>query len=1033
MPEFNEQDIWKFKDLLSKWIDKERAKGLIIKSKATPKPEQPWVLQKVASWVWTQLARWPKMLWEVWWEIAWGLRSFWADISKISKWELDREGGVEKWLLGRTAQTVQDIWTDIKDAKTSEVMGKQSSTSSLLQSMWVIAWGVSETIWDAFMSWLKTVAPEEVKQSLQDGLQSAMQSKWWEMVMSEVNEALEWYEYLKQTDPEKARNYKAFFWGLQLAADATWLWTVKKWVTWLKEGWKVLQEWLETWVKQVWGMTKKWLWQVTDFAKKGLDVSKWKISAWFDNKQVILDRLKAVAKKPWVAIEAWTEKVAWKILWSSSWNKELFKAASPSYQTLWKDKNIVNIWKNVQKADETVLKYWHKPVDTETRALAYKDSMKKVWDQVEKARWKAVEKVNWKQFSKIIDDEIAGKVKRWEYIPSDDADIKALKWLSDYYKKQWNIDVPTLWGMRSRLNAETSFKQQNPFGDMYNTVLKKLWNEIRTTENNIIWNVKGTQFKELMWEYRALAETYPDIVKANIKNMRAKGSSLEESFSRISGAWDIIKWGISTFTKGPEWIATMWKWLWKVALWKLYWKMKDPDFLVKEGYKKLGGIKKSIPKQVIKKPLALPVWKTKRHITTPQTIEKWIIQESKKDLLTTKFWRNINNTQSENYKLSKTIIKETDNIDDLKNLKNDIRDLWLWKEKELLTEIDSKIIWIENINKIESISSTLKKKYWDDLLSKFKNLYWDEKRVIKSKSGDKYSEIEFLESKNAKDFSNAAQEYLSQNPWEQTRTVQDIFDEMKDKIFMEKYKSTLKTPSITRPKSIIKEPVKLWKSIETSKPNTTIKKPSNIDTWIKKVEPSLQKTKTNDTVKSLDVKKDTMSESDLISEAKKYKSVDEFVKNYNIPYKKNIDISKPITVVTWSKVNPEIKKLGKWGGRYWDGIYFSTDIDKAKGYGDLYTTELKINNPMYSDSIYTIDEISKNIWVNKKDLDKVFFGDNAKSWREISENIGYLEKREVIFNKFKKYYDAVIEEDWFEIAYLRPWKFSATKLKDLYK
>ena len=75
----------------------------------------------------------------------------------------------------------------------------------------------------------------------------------------------------------------------------------------------------------------------------------------------------------------------------------------------------------------------------------------------------------------------------------------------------------------------------------------------------------------------------------------------------------------------------------------------------------------------------------------------------------------------------------------------------------------------------------------------------------------------------------------------------------------------------------------------------------------------------------------------------------------------------------------------------------------------------------------------KNIWVNKKDLDKVFFGDNAKSWREISENIGYLEKREVIFNKFKKYYDAVIEEDWFEIAYLRPWKFSATKLKDLYK
>jgi hypothetical protein len=37
-----------------------------------------------------------------------------------------------------------------------------------------------------------------------------------------------------------------------------------------------------------------------------------------------------------------------------------------------------------------------------------------------------------------------------------------------------------------------------------------------------------------MQEYRALAETYPDVIKANIKNMRAKGSPIEESFSRIS-------------------------------------------------------------------------------------------------------------------------------------------------------------------------------------------------------------------------------------------------------------------------------------------------------------------------------------------------------------------------------------------------------------------------------------------------------------------------------------------------------------------
>jgi len=43
-----------------------------------------------------------------------------------------------------------------------------------------------------------------------------------------------------------------------------------------------------------------------------------------------------------------------------------------------------------------------------------------------------------------------------------------------------------------------------------------------------------------MREYKALAETYPDILKANIKNMRAKGLSIEESFGRISGIGDIL-------------------------------------------------------------------------------------------------------------------------------------------------------------------------------------------------------------------------------------------------------------------------------------------------------------------------------------------------------------------------------------------------------------------------------------------------------------------------------------------------------------
>jgi hypothetical protein len=52
---------------------------------------------------------------------------------------------------------------------------------------------------------------------------------------------------------------------------------------------------------------------------------------------------------------------------------------------------------------------------------------------------------------------------------------------------------------------------------------------------------------------------------------------------------------------------------------------------------------------------------------------------------------NKNNPEAFNYKLSKQVISETDNIDDLKSLKKDIQDLGLVKQKELIEEIDSKI------------------------------------------------------------------------------------------------------------------------------------------------------------------------------------------------------------------------------------------------------------------------------------------------------------------------------------------------------
>jgi len=84
---------------------------------------------------------------------------------------------------------------------------------------------------------------------------------------------------------------------------------------------------------------------------------------------------------------------------------------------------------------------------------------------------------------------------------------------------------------------------------MYNSILKDIGKTIRATENDIIQQYTGTKFGKLMLEYKALAETYPDIIKTNIKNMRQKGASLEESFSRISGIGDILAGSAQLFTK----------------------------------------------------------------------------------------------------------------------------------------------------------------------------------------------------------------------------------------------------------------------------------------------------------------------------------------------------------------------------------------------------------------------------------------------------------------------------------------------------
>jgi len=546
----------------------------------TPKSWLSWALSKSVDQFTNVFTDTVPAIWS--WIKQW-LQSFWWDISKLQRWEFKKEILWQEtdttWIKKGLVWNIFSSAIDREKELTKRQIGQWDTGATWFEKgfeqVWQWAWLLSDVVWQTVMSWLSTATTDEQKQQFTQDLQTISQSEIWKKGIAIFKDQSEWFAEFERQNPRIASIIRtgANIWILGL--DVAWWWATK-------QTWKKILSKLETPIniKPTVDTIKQWVGKIS----KPIVEWTWKLK----NKIITIPKvIKDTAKWLWDKIEVWTEKLAGKALWSKSWTKELFQAASPSYQTLGKDKNILNIWKNIEKADKTVLKYGHTPTNTESRALAYKDSMKKVWSQVDEARGWTPTKVNAKTFADEIENFIETKKINGQINPEHLTDIKALQSQADYFRKLNNIDVPTLWQIRADLNAMTSFKVQNPFWDVYNTGLKNIWATIRKTENALIESYKWTKFGNLMQEYRALAETYPDIIKANIKNMRKKGASLEESFSRISWVWDVLKGSLDIVTKWQQGVWEVAKWVWKITLWKIYWKLKDPDFLVKEWFKKL--------------------------------------------------------------------------------------------------------------------------------------------------------------------------------------------------------------------------------------------------------------------------------------------------------------------------------------------------------------------------------------------------------------------------------------------------------------
>lgn len=287
------------------------------------------------------------------------------------------------------------------------------------------------------------------------------------------------------------------------------------------------------------------------------------------------------------AIETGVEKLATKAIWSSDWSAELFKATSPSYNVLAKSKDIWKIKQKARIADEAVVEAWYIPKTTTERVDAYKWTMKKVWDEIEKARWSVSEKYKSDSIANTIKSEIENMKVNGKIPPSLESDVTALLKEADFYKSLWDVSLPDLWVIRSNINARLTFWDKTQFSDAYNAVMKKVITAIKEWEDAVLTKNAGKATSGLLAKYWSLRSMLDDVIKQDIKASRAKWLPIEESFGRISGLAEMAGWVWQIVMNPKQAIPSIVSGGSKVILWKVAWKMKDPDYLIKTGYEKL--------------------------------------------------------------------------------------------------------------------------------------------------------------------------------------------------------------------------------------------------------------------------------------------------------------------------------------------------------------------------------------------------------------------------------------------------------------
>ncbi len=294
------------------------------------------------------------------------------------------------------------------------------------------------------------------------------------------------------------------------------------------------------------------------------------------------------AKIPFKIADWAIGKTAQGILTNKTGTQELFQASSPSINKIGnKSLGLDKLREKSAIADETIVKLGYRPKNTTERAEAYQSAMGDIWNQIEQVRWGVSEKFSGKQLWAYLRDRIEKSKVNGKLSPSQQRDANTLNDWATYYESLGDFDTPTLSGIRTQINGETTWNKKLDNGDLFNKTFQDLAAVVRKTENNVIDSAKGGQFQDLMNRYGALTTLLEDVIKQDIKLQRAKWEWLTTTYSRIEGIGDVLKWGIWLIKEPVTWLSNIASGLGKLAVGKTLAKLKDTDFLIENGYNKL--------------------------------------------------------------------------------------------------------------------------------------------------------------------------------------------------------------------------------------------------------------------------------------------------------------------------------------------------------------------------------------------------------------------------------------------------------------